>query len=262
MTTIYNNNINSKKMSDFMTKIAPFYDSICHPSTKNRKEFLENFIKKKLPIGSYILDSACSTGETLLQIHSDSYHFYGTDLSKGMILIAQQKSIQFNKDIQFHEDNMCYFKKIDNTFDLVYNNSLVWLHSPEELKSCFEATKKILNPNAFFIIDINNPNTFLKTNEHLFTSSHKTEDYEIYKITRYHNVDNRYVATQIYSYFDYKKNKVESYGCIIEWHLFNLEIIQKLLETIGFQIIQVISDYINDENNDCAYYQLICKRKN
>lgn len=75
--------------SQFMDKVAPFYDEICTPCNKDRMLFLEKTIKK-YNISSF-LDLSCSTGQTITSLDKCDCNFYGIDLSKQMILVAKEK---------------------------------------------------------------------------------------------------------------------------------------------------------------------------
>ncbi len=253
--------INNQKISYLMDNIAPIYDKICQPCSEDRVDFLRSFILDNIPEHSVIVDAACSTGETLLQLNLDNYILRGIDLSQGMVIVSQNKAKESGRNITFEVDDMLKFHTIDGLVDLVYNNSLVWLESIDDLKLFILRTCEVLKSGGYFIIDINNPDTFIKNGRKLLSSCVKTDNQEIYKSTLFHDLDIDYTATQLYSMYDYESGEVKSYASQIKWNLYDIFSVTELLEQSGFEVITILGDYKSDVLENVAYIQIVSKKR-
>lgn len=243
----------------FMNSIADFYDEICTPCSNERVSFLHDFIVKYLFKGSVILDEACSTGETLTNLNlSDSYKLIGMDLSTGMIRKCIEKTL--GSGINFIVDDMRYLNHLEGKVDLLYNNSIAWLSHVDEIEKTFRRAYDVLNTGGWMIVDTNNSETFYKGQNILCTSSVITDTYELYKTTRFHDLKKDYLATQIYTKYNYKDDIIDSYASQLHFLICDKESICGLIEKAGFKLKQILGDYKPDGIESAAYLQFICEK--
>lgn len=246
---------------EFMNNIADFYDEICTPCSNERTTFLHNYIVNNLNECSVVLDEACSTGETLLNIHlSDRYKLIGMDLSEGMIKKCLQKSD--DGKIDFIVDDMRFLNHLNCKVDLIYNNSIVWLSDIDEIEQTFRRAHDVLNREGLLIIDTNNSETFLKGQKKLCSSCVISDEYEIYKTTLFHDLENGYSATQIYTKYSYREDIVNSYASRLNWRICDKSCICNILKKTGFELIKMLGDYKAEDIDNAAYIQFICKKQN
>lgn len=247
-------------MIDFMNGIADLYDEICTPCSNERVTFLQNFIVDNLGIGSIVLDEACSTGETLLNLGlSDSYKLIGMDISEGMIEKCQKK--EMDDRINFILDDMRFLYHLNHKVDLIYNNSTVWLSSINEIEQTFRRAHDVLNPKGWLIIDTNNAETFFKGQKKLCSACVATDEYEIYKTTLFHNLEEGYSATQIYTKYDNKVNVVNSYAARLNWIICDKGSLSNMIKKSGFELIEILGDYKTNGIDNAAHLQFVCKKQ-
>lgn len=112
--------------------------------------------------GGRVLELGCGTGNKLIPIASDGHPCVGLDFSAEMLAEAQRKASELDVTAEWVPGDMRSFD-LDRTFDLVFitANSLLHLHSAEDLVSCLQSVRRHLAPGARFIFDIFNPSVQL-----------------------------------------------------------------------------------------------------
>lgn len=110
--------------------------------------------------GGRVLELGCGTGHKLIPIASDGHPCVGLDASPDMLAEAKRKATERGVTAQWLHGDMRSFD-LDRTFDYVFiaANSLLHLHTPEDLISCFRCVQRHLAPAARFVFDVFNPNT-------------------------------------------------------------------------------------------------------
>lgn len=105
-----------------------------------------------------VLDLACGTGTVAARWAHKNIVTYGVDGSADMLAVAREKARSERVKIHFSQQPMASFT-IDHPVDLVtcYFDSLNYLLSLPELHRCFTCVRDALNPNGYFVFDVNTP---------------------------------------------------------------------------------------------------------
>jgi SAM-dependent methyltransferase len=114
-----------------------------------------------------VLELACGTGQLTVPIASAGLPAaglptVGLDLSEPMLAIARQRAGAANVSVEFVPGDMRNFD-LGRKFALIFiaRNSLLHLHSTEDLLAAFAAIQRHLAPEGIFAFDIFNPNVRL-----------------------------------------------------------------------------------------------------
>ncbi len=107
--------------------------------------------KKKLSV----LELNCGTGEDAIYFSELGHDVEATDISKGMIEVAKEKSYPENLKFSVQDITLINEQSFDKKFDLIFSNfgGLNCL-SKDQLKSFFETAKDLLNSNGKIVIII------------------------------------------------------------------------------------------------------------
>lgn len=246
-------------INDSMSQVAEYYDEICSPCSNNRIVFIQAIMERYCEPQSAFLDVACSTGETLLKLHNSKYLFYGSDISNGMIKCAKKKAQLNSKDIVFFTADMRDINEIADTFNCVYNNSIYWLSSVDEINKCLSAVYRALNNKGVFVLEMLNPMNFFSNNVDAFFSYKRNKELEFHKSTLLHSRENENITiSQVYTVFNSETFETLSSGFVLTLTLLELEDMKRLLVSKGFEILDIYYDYKQQESN-CKYYQLVCR---
>jgi ubiquinone/menaquinone biosynthesis C-methylase UbiE len=136
---------------------AEMYDSITDGEARCQKELIE-VIKMTEPSSqnSVFLDIGAGTGNTVHELRDAGYYAYGLDKSKEMIEYAESKFPEV--DIQQGDvlDSMT-FDKSSFTHILCTNFTIYEIH---DKKKFFSNCYYWLQPNAYLIVHLVNPNKF------------------------------------------------------------------------------------------------------
>lgn len=112
--------------------------------------------------GGRILELGCGTGRKLIPIASDGHPCVGLDLSAEMLAEARRKAGERGIAAEWVLGDMRDFD-LPGTFDLVFitGNSLLHLHTAEDLVSCLQSIRRHLAPGGRCIFDVFNPSVQL-----------------------------------------------------------------------------------------------------
>jgi SAM-dependent methyltransferase len=109
-----------------------------------------------------VLELACGTGQLTVPIAGAGLPTVGLDLSAPMLTTARQRAATANVSVEYMQGDMRHFD-LDRRFALIFiaRNSLLHLHSTEDLLAAFAAVRQHLAPGGIFAFDVFNPNVRL-----------------------------------------------------------------------------------------------------
>lgn len=109
-----------------------------------------------------VLELACGTGQLTVPIAGAGVPITGLDVSEPMLAAAKERAAASNVSVEYVLADMRDFD-LDRKFALIFvaRNSLLHLHSAEDLTAAFTAAKRHLTPDGILAFDIFNPNVRL-----------------------------------------------------------------------------------------------------
>ncbi len=109
-----------------------------------------------------VLELACGTGQLTLPLAAAGVRIAGLDLSEPMLKIARARAASANISVEYVHGDMRAFD-LGRRFALIFigRNSLLHLHSIEDLMAAFAAVRGHLALGGVFAFDIFNPNVRL-----------------------------------------------------------------------------------------------------
>jgi SAM-dependent methyltransferase len=109
-----------------------------------------------------VLELACGTGQLTVPIAGAGFATVGLDLSAPILTAARERAAARNVSIEYVHGDIRDFD-LGRKFALIFiaRNSLLHLHSTEDLLAAFAAIRRHLAPGGIFAFDIFNPNVRL-----------------------------------------------------------------------------------------------------
>ena len=109
-----------------------------------------------------VLELACGTGQLTIPIARAGVPTSGLDLSQPMLALAKERAAREKVSVDFVQGDMRNFD-LGRKFALILigRNSLLHLHSTDDLLAAFAAIRRHLAPGGIFAFDIFNPNVRL-----------------------------------------------------------------------------------------------------
>ena len=109
-----------------------------------------------------VLELACGTGQLTLPIAGAGVSIVGLDLSAPMLKVAAEHAARAKVVVEYAQGDMRDFD-LGRKFALIFigRNSLLHMHSAEDLMAAFAAVRRHLAPGGVFAFDIFNPNVRL-----------------------------------------------------------------------------------------------------
>jgi len=105
-----------------------------------------------------VLELACGTGQFTVPIARAGVPIAGLDLSPAMLQAARERAATANISVEFLQGDMRNFE-MGRQFKLIFiaHNSLLHLHTAEEIVAAFATVRRHLAPGGVFAFDIFNP---------------------------------------------------------------------------------------------------------
>jgi cyclopropane fatty-acyl-phospholipid synthase-like methyltransferase len=195
---------------------------------------------------STLLDIGCGQGDFISLIQEQNIQTFGIDLSSHQIEVCQ------NKNISSACIDIC---EVKDSYDMATAVFDVLNYIPaNRLKQFCTCTYDRLNPNGYFIFDINSLYGFEDVAQGTLS---------INKKDRFINIDAFFEDTKLrttITLFDKKQNNnyTKQQNTIIQYYHTQNDI-KKILQDIGFDIENIINFHLHDENNSDKWI-FICKK--
>ncbi len=142
-------------------KFAEIYDRLTlDVDYAARCDYMEKiFVRHNLKRPELIVDLACGTGSTCLELDGRGYDMIGIDASADMLGVAAEKSE--GRSILYLNQDICSFE-LYGTVDvaLCLLDSVNHLTDDGDLDCLFALVKNYLNPKGLFIFDVNTLHKF------------------------------------------------------------------------------------------------------
>jgi SAM-dependent methyltransferase len=109
-----------------------------------------------------ILELACGTGQLTVPLAGAGLHIAGLDLSAPMLSTARKRAATANVSVEYVLGDMRTFS-LGRRFALIFiaRNSLLHLHSTEDILAALAMVRRHLTPGGIFAFDIFNPDVRL-----------------------------------------------------------------------------------------------------
>lgn len=109
-----------------------------------------------------ILELACGTGQLTVPLAGAGQRITGLDLAEPMLSVARERAAAAKVSVEFMAADMRDFS-LGRQFGLIFiaRNSLLHLHSTEDILGALAAIRRHLAPGGIFAFDIFNPNVRL-----------------------------------------------------------------------------------------------------
>lgn len=109
-----------------------------------------------------VLELACGTGQLTVPVASAGLPIVGLDLSPPMLNTARERAAAAGVSVEYSLGDMRNFD-LGRQFGLIFiaRNSLLHLHSTEDILATFAMIRRHLAPGGIFAFDVFNPNVRL-----------------------------------------------------------------------------------------------------
>ncbi len=144
-------------MIDSLYANARLYD-LMYPQSGEVSTKVDFYLDLATAARRPVLELACGTGSVLLPIAARGIECEGVDLSSDMLTAAQAKFEAKALSALFHIGDMASFD-LGRRFGLIFiaSNSLLHLHSADDIVRCFQSVHGHLRQGGRFAFDIFNP---------------------------------------------------------------------------------------------------------
>lgn len=143
-----------KNTKKFWNKISAKYDSQVYSKYIEEYNKTTKITKKYLKNTDVVLDYACGTGVTTIELSENVEKIHAIDISENMIDIAKSKSVQRGISNIYFDVTTIYDEKIKKeSFDVIIAFNI--LYFMKDIDNVIHRIDEILKPNGIFISTTN-----------------------------------------------------------------------------------------------------------
>ncbi|MBE7467006.1 MAG: class I SAM-dependent methyltransferase [Planctomycetes bacterium] len=138
-------------------EVPELYDALFAP-----EPFLAHYSALAERHGGPILELACGTGQLTVPLARPDRRAVGIDCALPMLEHARRRAERKGANVEFEAADMRSFERRER-FPLIFvaRNSLLHLHTREDLGACLTVVRRHLAPEGIFAFDIFNPDVKL-----------------------------------------------------------------------------------------------------
>lgn len=211
---------------------SPYYHLLYfHRDEADARDFIDVLISYlQLPVSSHVLDLACGRGRHAIYMNQQGYRVTGLDLSTQSIALAKR-----------HENERLFFATHDmrqplpQTYDLILNlfTSFGYFDTDKEHLAALNNIHSGLRDGGTFVLDFMNAPRVMET---LVAHNRCEIEGVVFEMSR--RIDGSHIIKDIHIHDGRKKLTFHE-----NVRAFTPESLQSMLESAGFQVIDLWGDY-------------------
>ncbi|KAF1296813.1 SAM-dependent methyltransferase [Enterococcus sp. JM4C] len=102
-----------------------------------------------------VFELACGTGALAVAFAKDGYQVTGLDLSEEMLMIASNRAVEEEVDVQFVQGNMLDLSEVGQYEAITcFSDSLCYMSNRQEVQQVFDEVYQALTDEGTFIFDV------------------------------------------------------------------------------------------------------------
>lgn len=222
------------------------------------------FTKRHLPAGTKeVLELACGTGALAVELAKDGYQVTALDLSEEMLMIATERALQAEVNIQFVQGNMQDLAEIGQ-YELItcYSDSICYMEDDEAVQQVFDEVHQALEEKGTFIFDVH---SIYKIDEVFPEYSYHYQTDEFAFLWESYAGENSHSIEHFLTFFVQTQEDAEVFLRKDELHqerTYPLEHYVRMLENAGFTDIQLYADFSDEAPTEKSERWFFVCRKN
>lgn len=202
------------------------------------------FSKRHLQGKKEILELACGTGALAVAFAKEGYNVTALDLSEEMLMIASNRALEAETDIQFVAGDMLDLSEIGQYQAVTcFSDSLCYMKDEQEVQQVFDEVYQVLEEDGIFIFDVHS----LHQINDLFPEysyHYQTDDFAFLWDSYAGKEENS--IEHFLTFFVSENEENEQFTRQDELHqerTYPLEVYLRMLENAGFQNIKPYADF-------------------
>ena len=212
------------------------YDRLQDADYKSFAEFYKKAFERFGISPELVLDLACGTGSTTVELAKAGYDMIGIDLSFDMLDVARKKAEDAGCDVLFLNQDMTEFE-LYGTVDAVVSSldGINYLTEDGKLLKVLRLCRNYLNPGGIMIFDINSE---YKLKEILGNNVFVCDEDDIYYVWQNEYSDEERICGFCLDFFVKGKNGAyERFSEYQEERAYSAGEIEKAAEEAGFSVL-------------------------
>ena len=201
-----------------------------------------------------ILELGCGTGNITTRLYKKGFSIIGTDISREMLEVANDKALEENLRIRFllqDMTNLTFNKKVDSVISIC--DGINYITDIDKLKRTVNNIYDILNDNGLFLFDIS---TLYKLKNVIGNNVfHENFENFSYVWDNEFNIETRILKFELTLFLLEEENNYERF---IENHVQRAHTIEEIVNILSekFDILDILNESLNKpkENDERIYF--------
>ncbi|SJZ46211.1 Methyltransferase domain-containing protein [Pilibacter termitis] len=202
-----------------------------------------SFSKRHLPKETKsLLELACGTGALAVELAKEGYEVTGLDLSEEMLMMAYNRAVEEEVNIQWCEGDMLDLSEV-GTYQAVtcFSDSLCYMKNRQEVQQVFDEVYRVLEDDGVFIFDVHS----IYQIDEVFPnySYHENEEDFAFLWDSFSGGKTHSIVHELTFFVENAEGVFERIDEVHEERTYSLEQYQFMLESAGFNNIEIYADF-------------------
>lgn len=209
-----------------------------------------DFSKRHLNDKKQILELACGTGALAVAFAKEGYDVTALDLSEEMLMIASNRAIEADVPVQFVEGDMLDLEGIGSYQAVTcFSDSLCYMPDEQSVQQVFDGVVQILAEDGVFIFDVHSQ---YQINDVFPDYSYHYQTDEFAFLWDSYPGEQKDSIEHFLTFFvqEEEDGHFTRYDELHKERTYSLETYQMMLESAGFQKIEIMADFMDAEPNE------------
>jgi ubiquinone/menaquinone biosynthesis C-methylase UbiE len=209
-----------------------------------------------------VLELACGTGALAVEFAKEGYNVTGLDLSEEMLMMAYNRAVEEDVEIQWVEADMLDLSEV-GTYQAVtcFSDSLCYMKNRQEVQQVFDEVNRILEDDGTFIFDVHS----IHQVDEVFPgySYHENDDDFAFLWDSFPGEKEHSIVHELTFFVqeDEEEEIFERHDEVHEERTYTIDNYLMMLESAGFYNVEVYADFEDEKpNEESKRWFFVCKK--
>ncbi|PLR78089.1 SAM-dependent methyltransferase [Bacillus sp. V3-13] len=232
-------------------KFAYLYDELMKDVPYDKwVDLLKEKTEKYAVDGKQLLDLACGTGQLSIRLAKAGFSVSGVDLSADMLAVAEAKAAENRLAIGFYQQNMTEvtgFNEVDVAG--IFCDSLNYLETEQDVKDTFRSVHSQLKKGGLFLFDVH---SVYKVTQIFINQTFAVDEEKISYIWNCFpgGFPNSVEHDLTFFVLDERSGKYDRFQEYHKQRTFLISEYERWLQEAGFDVLEILADFEDEEPND------------
>jgi len=207
-----------------------------------------------------VLELACGTGALAVEFAKSGYEVTGLDLSEEMLMMAYNRSVDEEVEVQWVEGNMLDLSEVGHYQAITcFSDSLCYMKNRQEVQQVFDEVYGTLEEDGVFIFDVHS--TYQIDEVFPGYSYHENDEGFAFLWDSFPGEKEYSIVHELTFFVADDEGKFDRYDEVHEERTYPIDSYLFMLESAGFYNVEVYADFEDDKPTDTSKrWFFVCRK--